>query len=156
MEAAGWTPGDMVGSSSERLVGRVAATQYGHCGAVQDCETVGQTGPTCGMSIFIPPAVFEKEVAVFDLPMIADMRQQLCGRDPRGIEACQKVARVVRHHLAIDGELVAVDAQSDPAARKSQLVADIVGVTQGEPEPAAICQSPLFSCVSAAGGRCSA
>jgi len=39
------------------------------------------------VAVLVPPAVFEKEVAVFDLPVIADVRQQLGGRDPRGIEA---------------------------------------------------------------------
>ena len=156
MEAAGWTPGDMVGSGSERLVRRVTATQDRDCGAIEDGQAVGQPRPTRGMSIFVPPAVFEKEVAVFDLPMIADMRQQLCGRDPRRIEARQKVATVVRDDVAIGGQQIAVDAQPDPAARESQLFADIVRVIQGEPEPAAIRQSPLFSWVSAAGGRCSA
>lgn len=62
------------------------------------------------MSIFIPPPVFEEEVAVFDLPVIADVRQQLGGRDPRGIEAGQKVATVVGDDIAIGGELVAVNA----------------------------------------------
>ena len=62
------------------------------------------------MSIFIPPAVFEEEVTVFDLPVIADVRQQLSGRDPRRIEAGQKVATVVRDDIAIGGELVAVNA----------------------------------------------
>ena len=146
----------MIGSGSEWLVRRVTATQDCDCGAIEDCQAVCQSWPAGGMSIFIPPAVFEKEVAVFDLPMIANIGQQLGGRDLRWIEAGNKIAAVVRDNVAIGSDHVTVDAQADATARKSQLLADIVRVIQGQPEPAAICQSPLFSCVSAAGGRFSA
>lgn len=152
----GWAPGDVVGSGPEGLVGWVTATQYGDGGAIEDRQAVGQARSTRGMTILIPPAVFEEEVAVFDLPMIADMGQQLVGRDLRRIEAGNKIAAIVRNNVAGGSDHVTVDAQSDPAAGKSQLVANVICVVQGEPEPAAICQSPLFSCVSAAGGRLSA
>lgn len=95
-------------------------------------------------------------MAVFDLPMIADMTQQLVGRDPRGIEACQKIATVMRYEVTVGGEHVAIDAQADPTVRKSQLLANIIGVVQAQPEPASIRQKPFFSQVSAAGGRPSA
>jgi hypothetical protein len=43
----------------------------------------------------------EKEVAVLDLPMIADLFQQLRGRDLPGVEAGNKIATVVRDGLAV-------------------------------------------------------
>lgn len=146
----------MVGLRSKRLIGWVTATEHRDCGAIESCQALCESWPTRGVAIFVPPTVFEKKVAIFDLPMIADMGQQLGGRDPLRIEAGQKVATVVRHDLAIGSEQVAVNAQPDSAAREFQFFANIVCVVQRQPQPATIFQRPLFSCVSAAGGRCSA
>jgi hypothetical protein len=44
----------------------------------------------------------------------------------------------VRYHVAVSGQHVAIDAQADPAAGKAQLLADIIGIVQAQPEPAAI------------------
>jgi hypothetical protein len=88
--------------------------------------------------ILVPPAVFEEEVAVFDLPMVADVGQQLLGRDPGRIKARYEVPAVVRYDVAITGQHVAIDAQADSAAGKAQFLADVIGVVQGQPEPAAI------------------
>ena len=41
LEPSGWTPGDVIGSGSERLVRRVTAAQHGDCGAIEDCQAVG-------------------------------------------------------------------------------------------------------------------
>lgn len=90
------------------------------------------------MPVLVPPAVFEKEVAVFDLPVIADMGQQLLGRDLRRIEAGQKVTTIMRYDISIDGQDVAIDVQADPTAGKAQFLADVIGVVQAQPEPAAI------------------
>jgi hypothetical protein len=118
----------MVGLGSERLVGRLVTAEHCDCRAVQDGQALGQAGTTCRVPVFVPPAIFEKEMAVFDLPMIADMAQQLVGCDPRGIEACQKITAVVRYDVAVGGEHVAIDAQADPTARKTQLLANVIGV----------------------------
>lgn len=138
MQPAGWEPGDVVGLGSERLGGRLTATQDRNCRTVQHGQTVGQAGTTRGVPVLVPPAVFEKEVAIFDLPMIADMGQQLLGRDLRRIEAGQKVTTIMRYDIAIGGQYVAIDAQADPTAGEAQLLADIIGVVQAQPESAAI------------------
>lgn len=154
MESECGVPGDVVGPGSQRLIGWVAATQHGDGCAVKYRQAISQARATSRMSVLVPPAIFEKEVAVLDLPMIADLFQQLCGRDPPRVEAGNKIATVVRDGLAVGSQYIAIDAQSDPAARKVQFVANVIRVGQGEPQPAAICQGPLFSIVSAAGGRC--
>ena len=121
--------------------------------AIEDRQTFGQAGAPRRVAVFVPPAVFDEEVVVFDLPMIADVGQQVRGRDAVGIETGHKVTAVVRCHAAIGRDQVSIDPQGDATTREGQLVANVVGIAQGEPQPAAICQSPLFSWVSAAGGR---
>jgi len=80
------------------------------------------------MPILIPPAIFDKEDAVFDLPMVACMRQQLIGADLIGANTRQKVACIGEEHGAVLGRDVAIDAQRDLAAGKAQLLADVPDV----------------------------
>lgn len=75
MESEGWVPGDGVGASSEGWSGRVEALQCGEGGAIEDGQTFGQTGTPGSVAIFVPPAVFDEEVVVFDLPVVADVSQ---------------------------------------------------------------------------------
>lgn len=62
------------------------------------------------MAILIPPAIFEKEQGVFDLPMAADYRQQLVGGDVAGVPTGDEIAGVVRDDRAIGVDQVAIDA----------------------------------------------
>lgn len=48
------------------------------------------------MPIFVPPAVFDVVQAVFDLPMVAHMSEQLPRGRGVGIQAGQEVARFPR------------------------------------------------------------
>lgn len=105
------------------------------------------------MAIFIPPAVFDKEDAVFHLPMVACGAKQLDGGNVIRAGAGEKVARVGKPHRAIAGDQVAIDAQGDLAAGIFQFVANVSDVVEIEPEPATIQGIPLFSAVSAAGLR---
>ena len=80
------------------------------------------------MTILVPPPVFEKEEAVFDLPVLADEFQQLVRTDLARIEVAQEVARIVRAHGAIAGNHVAIHAQGDLAAGEVKRLADVIGV----------------------------
>ena len=144
----------MVGSGSQRLIWWVTAAECGDSHAVEYRQAISQPRTTSHVPVLIPPAIFEKEVAVLDLPMIADLFQQLCGRDLPGVEAGNKIATVVRDALAVGSDDIAIDAQSTPAARKVQFAANVIRIVQAEPQPATICQDPFFSIVSAAGGCC--
>ena len=88
-------------------------------------EPLGESGSAGPMAVFVPPAVFEKEDAVFDLPVIADGGQQLVGADRAGIEAGEEVARIGKAHGAVIRDHVAVDAERDLAAGKAERVAEI-------------------------------
>ena len=66
--------------------------------------------------------------AVLDLPMAADITQQIVGGHLVRIEASNVVANVVRNHRAAFGAQLAINAQCDAAARQVQRFADIVGV----------------------------
>jgi hypothetical protein len=63
------------------------------------------------VAIFVPPASLRNEDAVFNLPVIADVGQQLIGANFACIEAGQEVARVVQTHGAVVGTDVAIDAE---------------------------------------------
>ena len=88
----------------------------------------GQPRPTCGMPVFVPPAVFEKVQTVFDLPVPAYIAQQIVGSHLIGIEAGDKVADVVRDYRAACSAQFAVHAQGNAATGEAQCLANVVGV----------------------------
>ncbi|WP_145087938.1 hypothetical protein [Anatilimnocola aggregata] len=71
------------------------------------------------MAIFIPPAVFGEEDAVFDLPVITNVGQQFLGPELTGIDASQEVTRVVQAHGAIVGRDVAIECRTPRGFRGS-------------------------------------
>lgn len=103
------------------------------------------------MTVLIPPAIFEEEQRVLDLPMATDCSQQLAGSDGARIETGNEVASIVRECGAVGGDQVTIDAQRDAAAGKAQRHADVVGIVERKPESTTLGKSPLFSDVSAAG-----
>jgi hypothetical protein len=80
------------------------------------------------MTILVPPAIFEKEDAVLDLPVIANGCQQFRGSNGAGIDTAKKVARIGQPHGAIVRDDIAVHSQSDLAAREGQRFANVLGV----------------------------
>jgi hypothetical protein len=80
------------------------------------------------MAILIPPAVFQEEGAVLDLPVIAHVGQQFIGTDLAGIDAGQEVSRIVLTHGAVLGDDVTIDAQGDLTAGEVQLLANVFGI----------------------------
>ena len=99
------------------------------------------------VTVFIPPAVFEVEQAVFDLPMRADRRQQFGGCDPIRIQTGEKVTCVRQPHRAIVSDHVPINTQRNLRPGKCQGIANVSGVLQVEPELAAIGGVPFFSTV---------
>jgi hypothetical protein len=55
------------------------------------------------MTVLIPPAVLEEVQAVLDLPMAADVIQELGCGDPVGIETGDEVPYVMTNKLPIPG-----------------------------------------------------
>lgn len=131
----------------------MAATQDRHCCAIEHGQAFSQAGPASVMPILIPPAVFGEEVAVLDLPVVAHGLQQPGRGDTLGGDAGDKVACIVRNELALSRQHVAIHAHGDVAVRHLQTFTNILGVVEVQPQPATIFQAPLFSQVSAAGGR---
>lgn len=122
-------PLDSVGLGAEGFVG-IGAEDAEHdrgCGS-QMREPLGEAGAAGPVAILVPPAVFEKENAILDLPVIADMGQQFIGPDFARIDAGQEVARVVQTHGAVFGRNVAINAERDLAAGEVQLFANVFGV----------------------------
>jgi len=68
--------------------------------------------------VFVPPAVFEEEVAILDLPMIAYILEQSRCTDPLGSQAGDEVARVVQDGRAGVVQHVAIDPQRNAATRE--------------------------------------
>ena len=122
-------PLDSVGMGAEGFVGIGAedAEDDRGCGG-QMREPLGETGAAGPVAIFVPPAVFQEEDAVLDLPVIANVGQQFLGAHFAGIDAGQEVARVMQTHGAVFSREVAIDAECDLAAGEVQLVANVLGV----------------------------
>lgn len=155
-EAAGGVPGDFVGAGSEGEVVGAAGAEDGGGGGRELREPLGDAWAARPVAIFVPPTVFDKEQAVFDLPVSADRAQQFLCVDRVGIEAGEKVARIGQLHLAVGVHYVPINTQRNLRAGKVQLLTNVTGVVQVDPQPAAIDETPFFSIVSAAGGRSSA
>lgn len=146
----------MVGAASDGEVGRAEGAEDGGGGGGELREPLGDAWAARPVAVFVPPTVLEKEQTVFDLPMRADCAQQILSSDRIGIEAGEKVARVGQLHRAVGGGYVPINTQRNLRSGKVQLLTNITGVLQVEPQPAAIDEVPFFSAVSAAGGRSSA
>lgn len=70
-------PGDLVGPATDREFWRTEDPQHGECGRCQLGQPLGNTGANRPMTIFIPPAVFDEEDAVLNLPMSSRSTKQL-------------------------------------------------------------------------------
>lgn len=99
------------------------------------------------MAILVPPAIFDEEQAVLDLPMGADGRQQFGGGNLAWVEAGKKVARVGEQHATVVGDYVPINTQCNLRPGKRQRFTNVVDVLQIEPESAAINGGPFFSAV---------
>lgn len=99
------------------------------------------------MAVFVPPAIFGEEEAVFDLPVITDARQQFGGRYAARIETGEKIARVGQQYLAVIGGHVPINTHSNLRPGKRQRFSNVVDVVQIEPDSAAIDGDPFFSTV---------
>jgi len=103
-------------------------TQRRRCSRGEIGEPVRETRPPCPVTIFVPPPILQKELAVLDLPVIADRRQQLVSGDIAGIEAGQEVASVRETYRAVFFDDVSIDAQRDLTAWKTEPLANVLDV----------------------------
>lgn len=104
------------------------------------------------MAIFVPPAIFDVEDAVLNLPMMTNVSQQVFRANATRVFAGNKVPRLRKHDVALGIGDVAIDTQQDFTTGEAQLFANVLRVLQVQPQPAAIGIAPLFSTVIAAGG----
>lgn len=152
-EAGEGRPLDGIGASAEGLAGADEGAEDRERGARELSQPLGEARAARPMSVFVPPAVLNEELAVLDLPMPADVGQQLVGCDEVWIEAGHEVARVGKFHLSILRDHVTIDAQENAAAREVEDAAHIVSIRQVEPQLAALYATPFFSTIVAAGWR---
>ena len=127
-EALAWLYMNVVGEGAEWLGGSAKDAQDdgGRGGEVsQPFRETWAAGP---VAILVPPAVFEKEDTVLDLPVIANCGQQLSGGDRAGIDAGKKIARVRQPHGAIVSDDITVHAERDLAAWEAEGFANVLAV----------------------------
>lgn len=155
-QAEGGIPGDVVGSGSDRELVGAECTERDDGGGGELREPFRHAGAARPMSVFIPPAIFDEEQTILDLPVRAHGGQELARGDALGIEAGEKITRVGGPHCAVRGDHVPINTQRNLRVGKVQSLAKVTGIVQVEPQPAAIEAVPFFSTVSAAGGRASA
>lgn len=125
----------------------------GEGGVVEGRQAGREAGPPRVVAIFVPPAVLQEVEAVFQPPVVADVAQEIRGRDLLGIEARDEVTHVVRHHFACGRAELAIDAQRYTATGQIERLTNVVRVVEIDPQLADFLESPLLSSVSTAGGR---
>jgi hypothetical protein len=143
----------LVGSGSDGEFGWAEGAEGDDGGRGELREPLGDAWAAGPMAIFVPPAIFDEEQTVLDLPVRAHRGQELARSDAIGIEAGEKITRVGRTDRAVGSDHVPINTQRNLRAGEVQTLAKVSGVVQVEPDPAAIEAAPFFSIVSAAGGR---
>jgi hypothetical protein len=103
------------------------------------------------VTVFIPPAILDEVQAIFHLPMPPDVGVKLGGRDRARIKAGDEVPALLKQEKTIGRTHFTIGTNGDLAAGNIQMLTDILGVGQVDPNPAAIATPPLFSVVSWAG-----
>src|SRR6187401_1847542 len=111
---------NVVGESAEGLGGGAKDAQDHGGGGREMGQPLGKTRAAGPVAVLVPPAVFEEEDAVLNLPVIADRSQELRSRDRARIDAGQKVARVGEPHGAISSDDIAVHAERDLTAGEAE------------------------------------
>ena len=85
------------------------------------------------MTVLVPPAVLEKMQAVLDLPMTADIVQELGRSDLIGIEAGDEIPYVMTNKLPIPGCDQTVHTQCDATPGERELIPIVRAVVQVAP-----------------------
>ena len=143
---------DLFGGCPEGLAWGMDQSEDGQSGVRQRSERLGQAGPLGVVAIFVPPAVLDEMEAVFHLPVAANVRLKLTGRDRIGIQAGHEIPALARNKLAGSATHLAINADCDLAAGYVQTLPEILGIVEVDPKPASLLIEPLFSVTSSAGG----
>jgi len=146
----------LVGAAADGKLGWAERAEGDDGGGGELREPLGDAGAAGPMAVFIPPAIFDEEQAVFNLPMGAHRGQEFARGDTIGIKTGEKITRVGGSHRAVRGDHVPINTQRNLRSGEAQLLTKVTGVVEVEPQSAAIEAAPFFSTVSAAGGRSSA
>ena len=77
---------------------------------------------------FIDPAIFQEMQAVFNLPMTANIAQQIGRRYLIRVKTGDVVTHIVRDDLAVGRAQLTIHAQRNLAARQIQRLANVVRV----------------------------
>lgn len=97
------------------------------------------------MAIFVPPAIFDEEQTVLDLPMGASSRQQLGGSDKPRIQARKKITCLGQQYGAVVGNYVPINTQANLRPGKCQRFTKVLRVVQIEPQLTAVDNITFFS-----------
>ena len=157
MKQGTWPPLDSLRrSGSQRLLGDVNQPKNAQGSVGERGKDFGQARSLRVVTILVPPAIFDKVKTVFDLPVAANIGLQFGCRNKSRVDAGREIPALAGENLTMDRTHFAIDANDDPAVRKVQTLADILGVVQVEPQPAGFVMEPLFSVTSWAGLVCGA
>lgn len=80
------------------------------------------------VTIFVPPAVFQEVQAVFNLPMTANITQQISRRNLRRVETGNKITHIMRDNLSTRSAQLAINAQRDLTTRQVERLTNVIGV----------------------------
>jgi hypothetical protein len=149
-EGAG-APLNAFGNRPEREAGGVEQPEDRKSRIGQRGERLGQPGPPGVVTILVPPAVLDEVETVLHLPVTPDVSLELTRRDRLRSQAGDKVPALAREKFPLGRSHLAIHAQRDPAAGNVQMLPDVIGVVQAQPEPAGVLIQPLFSTASQAG-----
>lgn len=122
-----------VSDGSKRLTCFLDQTQNRQGGVGQRGKDLSQARPFEVVTILVPPTVFGKVKAVFDLPVVANVALQPARRDPIRVKAGGEIATLARAHRATGRTHFAIDTENNLAMREVQTLADVVGNFQVEP-----------------------
>jgi len=103
------------------------------------------------MTILVPPTILEKEATILHLPMGTHRMQEFVRCHAAGIEAGEKIACVGRNEGAVGFGYIAVNAEQHGATGKAELLANVIGIVEIEPQTASFNVTTFFSRLSAAG-----
>jgi len=122
--------------------------EHSQCGVGQRGEDLSQAWPSGVMAILIPPAVFQEVEAVFHLPMATDVGLKVRRGDGGRVETGDEVPALLGEKLSGGRTYLAIDANRNLTAGDVQLLTQIVGIGEIDPQPPRFVTRPLFSRLS--------
>ncbi len=80
-------------------------------GVVDRRPAGGEAGQPAVVAVLVPPWMPQEVKAVFHSPTVADIRQEVCGGNPVGIEGRNEIPYIVRKDFAVVGANPSINSQ---------------------------------------------